>query len=324
MNNDPVIAWLLASDPSICWQVKRDLLDAPEAEWTQDRKAVEVEGFGAKLLAKQDPDGQWAGGAFVPHDFTSKEWKEEGQPFTATFSVLSDLRELGLDPASDSVKARIQLIADNCKWDEQNGGKKYFYGETEECINGRVIADGSYFGINVTSLVTRLLSEQQQEGGWNCERCNGSTRSSFASTINVLEGLLEYEIAGQGTPESKAARLAAQEFLLQRRLFKRLSTGEPADPKFLQFLYPTRWRYDVLRALDYFRAASLFDGVSPDPRLQDAIDVVRSKKTEDGKWNLDYDLNGRVWFKMHPEGPGNASPFVTLYALRVLKWWNKQ
>ncbi|KAI9349207.1 hypothetical protein BDR26DRAFT_853230 [Obelidium mucronatum] len=317
---DPIIEWLLAADPSIRWQVQRDLLDLPESEWQKERSKVEFEGWGSKLLSYQDEDGQWAGGAFVPKGFTAADWKAEGQPYTATFSVLSELREMGLDPASPTVQERIQKLAVNCRWDQENGGRVYFEGETEECINGRVVADGAYFGVDVSLLVERLVGEQQTEGGWNCERHHGSTRASFDSTINVLEGLLQFEKATGGTPESRAARAAAQEFLLARHLFKRLSTGEAASANFLQFSAPSRWRYSVLRALDYFRDASLFDAVRPDCRLREAVDLVAGKRQLDGKWPLDFELPGRTWLTTH-EGAGMPSAAVTLRALRVLKWF---
>ncbi len=318
-SEDAVIEWLLASDASIRWQVMRDLLDAPESEWSAQRTKVEVEGWCAKLLSHQDEDGQWAGGAFVPRDFQGSEWKEVGQPWTATCFSLSQLREFGLDPVSERAKRTVVLVGKNSRWDE--GGQPYWEGETEECINGRTVADGAYFGVDVSPIVKRLLGERLEDGGWNCERANGSVRSSFATTISVLEGLLELERATGGTPETIAARRSGEEYLLERRLFRRLRTGEPADPQFLRFLHPNRWRYDVLRALDYFRGAALLTGADPDPRLQEAIDHVRSKRLDDGRWALDWKAPGREWFDVN-DGPGKPSPWLTLRAMRVLKWWD--
>jgi hypothetical protein len=313
-----VINWLLDSDPSIRWQVMRDLLDAPESEWTAERAKVETEGWGARLLSCQDEDGQWAGGAFFPSEFDPREWPEPGQPWTATTFSLSQLREFGLDPASDRAKRTVGLIGANSRWDE--GGQPFWEGEVEECINGRTVADGAYFGVDVSSIVDRLVGERQGDGGWNCERINGSVRSSFASTINVLEGLLEYERATGGTPESREARGSGEEYLLERNLFRRLSTGEPADERFLNFLHPNRWRYDVLRALDYFRLSAILTGAGPDPRLGEAIDHVRSRRLEDGTWPLDWSPTGRVWFEVD-DGQGKPSRWVTLRAMRVLRWW---
>jgi hypothetical protein len=314
-----VIDWLMDSDPSIRWQVMRDLLDAPKSEWMAERAKVETEGWGARLLSCQDADGQWAGGAFFPANFDPREWRERGQPWTATSFSLSQLREFGLDPSSDRAKRTVELIGANSRWDE--GSQPYWEGEVEECINGRTVADGAYFGIDVSSIVERLIGDRQGDGGWNCERINGSTCSSFASTINVLEGLLEYERASGGTPRSREARRSGEEYLLERNLFRRLSTGEPADERFLSLLHPNRWRYDVLRALDYFRSSALLTGADPDPRLGEAIDQVRSRRLEDGTWPLDWSLPGRVWFEVD-DGPGRPSRWVTLRAMRVLKWWD--
>ena len=201
-----VIDWLLDSDPSIRWQVMRDLLDAPKSEWTAERAKVETEGWGARLLSCQDADGQWAGGAFFPANFDPREWREVGQPWTATSFSLSQLREFGLDPSSDRARRTVELIGANSRWDE--GSQPYWEGEVEECINGRTVADGAYFGIDVSSIVERLTGDRQGDGGWNCERINGSTCSSFASTINVLEGLLEYERASGArlNPEKHAGQ----------------------------------------------------------------------------------------------------------------------
>ena len=314
----PVTGWLLDSDPAIRWQVMRDLLDAPEPGWRAERAKVETEGWGARLLSYQDEDGQWAGGAFLPGGFDFAEWQESGQPWTATAFSLSQLREFGLDPASPRARRTVELIGAHSRWD--HNGEPYWEGEVEECINGRVVADGAYFGVDVAPVVARLTGERLADGGWNCERANGSDRSSFASTINVLEGLLEYEKATGGTPGSREARRSGEEYLLERHLFRRLSTGEPADAQFLQLLHPSRWRYDILRALDYFRAAAALTGAAPDRRLGEAAGLLRSKRQQDGTWLLDWSLPGRVWFDVD-DGVGQPSRWVTLKALRVLAWW---
>jgi hypothetical protein len=315
------IDWLLDSDPSIRWQVMRDLLGAPESQWQAERARVETAGWGARLLGCEDEDGQWAGGAFVPRDFDWQEWEDVGQPWTATSYALTQLREFGFDPASDRARRAVELIGASSRWD--HAGQPFWEGEVEECINGRTLADGAYFGVDVSSIAARLAGERLDDGGWNCERENGSVRSSFASTINVLEGLLEYESATGGTPETRAARGSGEEYLLQRSLFRRLSTGEPADEEFLTFLYPSRWYYDVLRALDYFRAAGTRTGAAPDPRLGEAAEHVRSRQLPDGRWNLGRSLPGRVWFELD-DGAGQPSRWVTLHAMRVLKWWDSQ
>jgi len=316
-----VIDWLLDSDPSIRWQVMRDLLGARESDWMTERTKIESVGWGAELLAHQGEDGQWAGGSFFPRGFTSQDWKMFGQPWTATTFSLSQLREFGFDPASDRAKRTVELVGLNARWDE--GGQPYWEGEVEECINGRTVADGAYFGVDVSSIVVRLLGERLDDGGWNCERANGSARSSFHTTINVLEGLLEYEKATGGTSGSREARRSGERYLLERSLFRRLTTGEPADDKFLCLHHPNRWHYDVLRALDYFRSASMFAAADPDPRLAEAVEHIRSRCLADGTWPLDWTPKGRTWFDVDA-GPGSPSQWVTLRAMRVLKWWDEQ
>ena len=319
MSDAAVVEWLLAGDPAIRWQVLRDLLDAPGSEWQAERAKVETEGWGAELLALEDADGQWAGGAFVPAGFDWSEWEQVGQPWTATTYALTQLREFGLDPDSERAQRAVALVGTNSRWDHD--GQPFWKGEVEECINGRTLADGAYFDVDVdlSPLAERLVDERLDDGGWNCERANGSLRSSFATTINVLEGLLEYERATGGTPDSVAARGTGEEFLLTRDLFRRLSTGEPADEQFLRFVHPNRWCYDVLRALDYFRSAGVLTGVAPDPRLGDAVEYVCSRRLEDGTWPLDRNLAGRTWFRLD-DGEGRPSRWVTMRAMRVRSW----
>ncbi len=313
---DEVLDWLVASDPAISWQALRDIAKAPAARWRAERRRVEFEGWGAQLLALEDDDGQWAGGAFLPRDFDSDEWERVGQPWTATTYALSDLREFGVDPRSARVQRAVALIGQSARWD--HAGQPFWEGEVEECINGRTVADGSYFGVDMSPLVERLLGERLPDGGWNCERANGSVRSSFASTINVLEGLLAYERAGGDAPRVREARRAAEEFLLERHLFRRLRTGEIADDSFARLTHPSRWRYDVLRALDYFRDAN----ETRDARLGEAILHVRSRRQSDGRWLLEERAPGRVWFHVD-DGVGQPSRWITLRARRVLAWWDQ-
>ena len=319
VDESDVITWVADDDPALKWQVVRDVLGGSESEWGPIRTLVETEGLGARLLSLQDADGQWSGGAFFPPGFTGAQFEEEGQPWTTTTWALTQLREFGLDPEPERAREVVRLVGENSYWDHD--GQPYWSGEVEECINGRTVADGAYFGVDVAPIVERLVDEIQPDGGWNCERCNGSSRSSFATTINVLEGLLEFERATGGTTESRDARKTGEEYLLARRLFRRASTGEPADDQFLTLTYPTRWHYDVLRALDYFRAASRLDGTEPDERLADAIELVRSKPDQDGRWSLDWLPRGPTLFDLD-DGPGQPSRWVTLRALRVLRWWD--
>lgn len=317
-----MIVWLIdpdESDPSIRWQVMRDLADSPEAEWRAERARVETEGWGARLLSHQDDDGRWAAGAHFPGDYASGGY-EDGQPWTSTTHVLSLLRELGIEPTSPRMRWTVEAIGSNCRW--EHAGQPYWEGEVEPCINGVTVANGAYFGVDMTPVVERLVTERLEDGGWNCEAEFGSVRSSFDTTINVLEGLLEFERATGGTPESKEARRSGEEYLLRRHLFRRLSTGEPANDKYLTLLHPNRWHYDVLRGLDYFRAASALTGAPPDPRLEEAIEHVRRRRSADGTWPLDHSPAGRVWFDVD-DGPGQPSRWLTLRALRVLRWWDE-
>lgn len=314
---DGVIEWLLDSDPALRWQVQRDLLGLDETVWRAERAKVETEGWGARLLALEDADGQWDGGAFWPAGFTEVEWRRDGQPWTATCWALCQLREFGLEPGSAAARRAVRLVGENSRWEE--GGQPFWDGEVEECINGRTVATGCYFGVDMAPLVQRLVGERLEDGGWNCERANGSVRSSFDTTINVLDGLLEFERATGGTDASRQARAAGEEYLLARSLFRRLTTGEPADEGYLLLRHPSRWRHDVLRALDHFRAASQLGGTPPDARLAEAVEIVRSRAV-DGRWSLEADLRGRVWFTLD-DGVGLPSRWLTLRALRVLDWW---
>jgi hypothetical protein len=318
MASDGALDWLLDSDPSIRWQAMRDLLDVPREEWEAERAKVGTEGWGAQLLALEDDDGRWDGGAHFPADFV---WggDEPGQPWTSTSHSLAQLREFGL-PQSNSTQAMVELIGASTFWEHDN--QPYWEGEVEPCINGALVANGAYFGVDMTPVVERLIAERLEDGGWNCEAENGSVRSSFDTTLNVLEGLLEYEKVTGSTAETRAARRSGEEYLLKRSLFRRESTGEPADDRYLYFLHPNRWHYDVLRALDYFRASSLLTDTPPDPRLSEAIEHVRSRRLPDGTWPLDWNPTGRTWFEVD-DGEGEPSRWITLRAMRVLEWWDE-
>ena len=307
-----VIDWLLEGDPAIGWQVLRDLTNAPPGEVAAERAKVEHGGWGARLLALEDPDGLWDGGACFPASYTSGE---PGQPWTATMHTLQTLQLLGLDPASQSARRAIGLVAENGRW--EHAGQRYFDGEVEPCINGRTIETGAYFGVDVGAIAGRVLAERLADGGWNCEAENGSVRSSFDTTINVLDGLIEFERATGGSAQVRTARRSGEEYLLERGLFRRKSTGTVVQPAYLQFAFPYYWHYDVLRALDYFRHSA----ARPDPRMAEAVAVVQSKRQPGGRWLLDRIHTGRVHFDLEG-GVGTPSRWNTLHALRVLKWWD--
>jgi len=310
------VDWLLDSDPAIRWQVLRDVVDAPAEVVAAERARVANEGWGARLLGLQGDDGQWAGGACFPARSVNWRAENQGQPWTATLPTLQLLREFGIDPSSDQVRRSVGLVRERCRW--EHAGQPFFSGEVEPCINGRTVALGACFHQDVDGVVARLLGEQLEDGGWNCEAENGSIRSSFETTINVLEGLLAHERATGGSPESIAARRRGEEYLLERKLLRRKSTGIVVNPAWLQFSFPTRWHYDVLRALEYFRSA----GDVPDPRIEEPIELLRSKQQPDGTWLLENTHPGKVYFTLE-DGDGRPSRWNTLRALRVLRWYER-
>jgi hypothetical protein len=307
-----VIPWLLDSDPSIRWRVMRDLSGARAEEVAAERARIATEGAGARLLALQGPEGDWGGAAW------NRGW-------SSTMHVLMLLREMGLDAASEPARRATDIVRERVAWrgDAAYDGNPFFAGEVEPCINGQVGAVGAYFGQDIEGIVTRLLAEQLPDGGWNCEAASGSRRSSFNTTICVLEALLEHERACGGTPAAIEARLRGQEYLLERRLFRRRSTGEVIErdrkggAAWTSFAFPTWWHYDVLRGLDYLRSA----GVAPDERVAEAIGLVVSKRDGDGRWPLETRYAGVMPVPMD-DGEGQPSRWNTLRALRVLHWYS--
>ena len=315
------VDWLLDSDPSVRWQVMRDLLDCPEPEWTAERARVATEGWGARLLSCEDEDGQWAGGAFLPRGFDFREWQEVGQPWTATAFSLSQLREFGLDPSSRPGPAsrradRRQLTLGPRRRALLGGRSRGVHQRPDRCrrrllrcrrLAPRRPADGRAprrrrLELRAGQRLGPLVVRQHHQ---RARRAPG-VRASHRRHAGVPRGT---HSRARSTCWSAACSAA-------------LSTGEPADDQFLSFLYPSRWRYDVLRALDYFRSAAALTDAAPDPRLGDAVDHVRSRRQEDGTWLLDWSLPGRVWFEMD-DGAGKPSVWVTLRAMRVLRWWDR-
>jgi hypothetical protein len=293
----------------------RDLSGASAAEVAAERARVATEGAGARLLALQGTDGRWGGAAW------NRGWN-------STMHVLMLLKDMGLDPASEQARRAVNLVRDQVSWKgcgpQECDGNAFFEGELEPCINGQVGAVGAYFGQDVRRIIARLLAEQLPDGGWNCEAAHGSTRSSFNTTICVLDALLAFEHAGGGSPEVIEARLRGQEYLLERCLFRRLSTGEviERDRKggsvWTHFAFPTWWHYDVLRGLEYMRSA----GVAYDERIGAAIELVASKRDRDGRWPLEAWYPGAMLVKMD-EGEGQPSRWNTLRALRVMNWFRR-
>ncbi len=307
------VDWLLDSDPAIRWQAMRDLTEASPAAMDAERARVAREGIGAEILGRQESDGSWR--------------RDDAPVWLSTLFTFLLLRATGVDRAEPAVESAAARLEAGLRWNDQGGywelrspetgGNTFFEGEEEPCINGGALAAGAYFGRPMKSLARRLVDEQLDDGGWNCEAPK-SVRSSFHTTICVLEGLLEYERAAGAEQEIAAARRRGEEYLLHRSLFRRLSTGEVADPAFLKFAFPPRYHYDVLRALDYFRDA----GAPPDARFADALRVVESSRKADGRWLLD-DSHDEAVALSFGESVGEPSRWNTLRALRVLRWSKK-
>ncbi len=294
------MGWLLEGDPAIRWQVLRDLTDARPTEIAAERARVAREGIGAAILAAQGDDGAWH--------------KPEAPDWLPTLFMMQLLRETGADPQDAAVKSAVERLHAGFRWAEEFGSKPFEEGEVEPCINGGALAAGSYFGRPSADLAARLVSEQLEDGGWNCDAPK-STRSSYHTTICVLEGLLSFERAFGATAAVSVARQRGEEYLLKRGLFRRLSTGNVADPEFLQLAFPPRYHYDILRALDYFRATG-----APDERMREAIEIIESKRQPNGRWLLD---RAYVESISVPTGEdvGEASRWNTLRAMRVLRWY---
>ena len=294
------IDWLLDSDPAIRWQAMRDLADASPQAIAAERARVPREGVGAEILARQGADGSW-------HRAGAPDW-------LPTLFTMIFLRATGVDRADPAVDSAVARLEAGFRWHEEFGKKPFFEGEVEPCINGGTLALGAYFGRPAAQLAQRLVSEQLEDGGWNCAAPK-SVRSSFHTTICVLEGLLEYQRAIGSAPEIAAARRRGEEYLLERGLFRRRSSGEVANAAFLNLAFPPRYHYDILRALDYLRNA----GVAPDARVAEALRVVASRRQADGRWLLEASHDEGLAFAFN-ESVGEASRWNTLRALRVMRW----
>jgi hypothetical protein len=294
------IKWLLDSDPAIRWQVMRDITGETPNAIAAERSRVATEGWGAQLLARQSLAGHWGGG---------QKWD------LITLWSLVVLKDLGLDPASKQARKMIDRVDKGLVYKPLDN-RPFLHGETEPCINGRILGIGAYFKDRNDALADQLLGEQLEDGGWNCEAPK-SRRSSFHTTICVLEGLLDYERAGRKSAAVTKARKRAEDYLLERRMFRSLRTGEVIDKRWLRFSAPTFWHYDVLRGLDYLRNA----GIKPDSRVDEAIEVVMERSHQNGRWPLNLLHPERIPLEMETE-VGRASRWNTLRALRVWRWYN--
>ncbi len=309
------LKWLLDSDPAIRWQVMRDLTPEAPNLIAAERSRVATEGWGAELLARQSPAGNWGEG---PRGWRDDLPRDDRGLLITLYSLVA-LVDLGLDPKSKQARKMIDRVDKRVVF-KRLSNRPFLHGETEPCINGRILGIGAYFKEPNDALANQLLGEQLEDGGWNCEAPK-SRRSSFHTTVCVLEGLLEYERAGRKSPgvakSVTRARKRAESYLLERRLFRSLRTGEVLNKRWLRFSFPTFWHYDVLRGLDYLRNA----GIKPDSRVREAIEIVIERRHQNGRWPLNL---------LHPEyipldmetGVGSASRWNTLRALRVLRWSN--
>ena len=305
------VRWLLDSDPAIRWQVMRDLTDEAPNVVAAERSRIATQGWGAQLLARQSPGGNWGG--------SPRGWREElpkdDRELLVTLYSLAVLVDLGLDPSSKQARKMIDRVDKRLVFKRLNN-RPYLHGETEPCINGRILGIGAYFKEPNDALASQLLGEQLADGGWNCEAPK-SRRSSFHSTICVLEGLLEYERARGKSATVTRARKRAENYLLERGMFRSLRTGQIIDKRWLRFSFPTFWHYDVLRGLDYLRNA----GIKPDSRVDAAIETVVKRRHQNGRWPLNLLHPEYIPLKMET-GVGEASRWNTLRALRVLRWYN--
>jgi len=306
---DSTIQWLLEGDPAIRWQVFRDLVNASKSV-ERERNKIARRGWGADLLARQDPEGTWANGLYTP------KW-------TSTTYTMLLLRDFGLSAGNRSAKRACHLLLD--KGFQRDGGINYgtwakWTQRSETCITGMILSILCHFeyeDARLDTLIEHLLTEQMSDGGWNCRRHQGATHASVHTTISVLEGLQLYELyRGRNRKEVRAAQKRGCEFLLVHRLFRSDRTGQVIKPIFKRFSFPARWHYDILRALDFFRAID-FAG---DPRLAEAVEIVRASRGPDGRWPLHNRYNGKTFFEL--ERVGQPSRWNTLRALRVLAWWD--
>ncbi|HYM21821.1 MAG TPA: hypothetical protein VEU08_01375 [Vicinamibacterales bacterium] len=300
-----VIRWLLAGDVAIRWQVLQDILQRPAREVLKTRQRVAREGWGARLLTRQDAEGTWGGGLYNP------KW-------TSTTYTMLLLRDLGLPPKNGQAHSACGILLD--RGVRPDGGVNFVSGRSETCVTGMTLSIVAYFRHDderLDEIVKHLLRQQMPDGGWNCRRWRGATHSSMHSTISVLEGLRFYELlGGPRSGEVRRAQVRGQEFLLQHRLFRSHRTGHVIRSEFQRMSFPPRWHYDILRALDHFRAVD----APKDPRLAESVEIVRRKRRPDGRWFLENVHKGRSFFEM--ERRGMPSRWNKLRAMRVLQWYD--
>jgi hypothetical protein len=308
MTGQAILDWLLDGDPAIRWQVKQDLLGEKEAMVNRERMCVSSHGWGAELLARQDPSGRWAGQLY------DHKW-------ISTTYTLQLLRRMGLDPDNQQAQLACQQLFEGGYQDEGAISFSKTVSHIDLGVCALTLSNLVYFGYpdqRLHTVAEFLLEQQEYDGSWVPESGTGRLQYIFAGTLLVLEALREYEVRhGDNSVRISAAQSKGREFLLQHHLFKTRATGKIFDQKLTRFSFPPRWHYDVLVALDYFQAC----GSGKDERLREAIDLVKSKRRKDGTWNLQNRHPGKTYFEM--EQVGQPSRWNTLRAMRVLNWWNK-
>ena len=304
------ISWLLEGDPSIRWQVQRDLLNVSRTKYETERKKIAQEGWGARLLSLQDADGRWGGGLYGP------KW-------TSTTYTMLTLRQLGLQVNHPQAKRACKIFLDQGFYTD--GGINFFSYSmkySEACVTSMILALLAYFKYpdqRVHSVADYLIGQQMADGGWNCESYKGATHSSFHTTMLALEGLYEYQCTyPEKTKTVTKVRESGHEFLLAHRLYKSHRTGLVFDSAMTRMSYPMRWRYEFIRALDYFRACD----AKRDERMSDAIELLQKKQKKDGLWPMNSGMTGLKYFDL--ETAGKPSRWNTLRATRILNWWQQK
>ena len=306
---DDILKWLLGGDPAIRWQVMRDLTSVSENELAKERNRIENEGWGAMLLAKAKPEGGWGSRYYQP------KW-------ISTHYTLLDLKNLGINPDIPIIHKSIDKMFRLPVGLDGGLNIGITVPFSDVCVNGMMLNIASFFGRDEDELkqfIDYLLKVRMEDGAWNCEYYLPRTHhSSLHTTIGVLEGLNEFLINGHTyrSGEIRTVMNAGHEFILEHRLYKSDKTGEVIDKKMIMLSYPSRWKYDILRALDYFRST----GVAYDNRMDDAMEIIMSKRRKDGKWPVQAKHVGQVHFDM--EKTGGPSRWNTLRALRALRYYS--
>ncbi len=302
--------WLLAGDPAIGWQTQRDLLGAPVAVWRPLREQTASAGWGARLLALQNPDGGWGEGVYSP------KWT------SATYTMLT-LCDLGVPVECAPAQRGARFVLAGLLGEQRDAAFERRLATCDRCIVGMALRIAACFGVGderVAAIVENLLAERMPDGGWNCRKHRRPLphHSSFHTTLNVLDGLHAYLDTGRAelAHEVRQAQQGAFELLLQHQLYRSDKTGAVIHEDWTHPSYPYRWFYDVLRGLEAFARA----GAARDPRLADPVALLEQRRETNGRWLRGKQRSGRVFFTLEPAGP---SRWNTLRALRVLRWWNQ-